>query len=282
MRSLGIFTALMVAGIFLVVVPGLSAQTTLRGTVMDDSLSRPIPRATVTLLNPRGGALRRTLTNDAGVFWFPISETGSYTLRAEHIGYRSADTPTLQVATYGVRRNDTLEVAIRLREEAILLAPLEVVVTQRRSPVLDGFYHRLRRGFGEYITRDDVERRGALTVTDLLVTVPGIRQLSSGRGSGRTLTMARALAQSTGSCPIQFYVDGMLMNRSSPGIMISLQDESSGILFPEDDDDFTIDDVVSAADIEGVEIYKGLAGVPAEFLNGQARCGVIAIWTRRR
>jgi len=40
-------------------------------------------------------------------------------------------------------------------------------------------------------------------------------------------------------------------------------------------------DTVSAADVEAIEIFKGLASVPAEFLNTQARCGVIAIWTKR-
>jgi hypothetical protein len=38
---------------------------------------------------------------------------------------------------------------------------------------------------------------------------------------------------------------------------------------------------VEPADVEAIEIFKGLASVPAEFLNPQSRCGVIAIWTKR-
>jgi hypothetical protein len=29
-------------------------------------------------------------------------------------------------------------------------------------------------------------------------------------------------------------------------------------------------------------VYRGLSGVPAEFLTPEARCGVIALWTQRR
>lgn len=33
--------------------------------------------------------------------------------------------------------------------------------------------------------------------------------------------------------------------------------------------------------VEGIEIYRGLSTVPAQFLNSDAKCGVVAIWTRR-
>jgi hypothetical protein len=33
--------------------------------------------------------------------------------------------------------------------------------------------------------------------------------------------------------------------------------------------------------VEAIEVFKGLGSVPPEFLNVYARCGVIAIWTRR-
>ena len=45
--------------------------------------------------------------------------------------------------------------------------------------------------------------------------------------------------------------------------------------------DFRIDEVISPGSVEGIEVYRGLSTVPAEFLNPDAECGVIAIWTRR-
>jgi hypothetical protein len=45
--------------------------------------------------------------------------------------------------------------------------------------------------------------------------------------------------------------------------------------------DIQVDDLVSPLDVEAVEVFRGLSSVPPEFLTPEARCGVIAIWTRR-
>jgi hypothetical protein len=66
-------------------------------------------------------------------------------------------------------------------------------------------------------------------------------------------------------CATQIFVDGFLVNRGGPG----------GV------NDIRLDDVVSPGSVEGIEIYRGLSTVPAEFLNADAACGVIAVWTRR-
>jgi hypothetical protein len=42
----------------------------------------------------------------------------------------------------------------------------------------------------------------------------------------------------------------------------------------------TIDDI-PVHDVWGVEVFRGLADLPIEFAAPDARCGVIAIWTRR-
>ncbi|MFC1791075.1 hypothetical protein ACFL0I_01235, partial [Gemmatimonadota bacterium] len=70
-------------------------------------------------------------------------------------------------------------------------------------------------------------------------------------------------------CITQIFVDGFLVNRRAFGARGARPI------------DFRIDDAVSPASVEGIEIYRGLGTVPAEFLNPDAVCGVIAIWTRR-
>jgi outer membrane receptor for ferrienterochelin and colicin len=67
----------------------------------------------------------------------------------------------------------------------------------------------------------------------------------------------------------QIFVDGFLVNRRMVGVNGNRPS------------DFRIDDVVSPASVEGIEVYRGLSTVPPEFLNPDAVCGVIAIWTRR-
>jgi hypothetical protein len=44
----------------------------------------------------------------------------------------------------------------------------------------------------------------------------------------------------------------------------------------------TIDDFVSILEVEAVEVYRRVSEIPGEFFDEQgARCGVIAVWTRR-
>ena len=66
-----------------------------------------------------------------------------------------------------------------------------------------------------------------------------------------------------GECPVQIFLDGMLATRNNDG---------GGVL---------VDDLVSPLDVEVIEVFRGLSSIPPEFLTPQARCGVVAIWTRR-
>jgi outer membrane cobalamin receptor len=99
-------------------------------------------------------------------------------------------------------------------------------------------------------------------VSDLLRTVPGVQLEATGAGTRPRVTFGRA---SGSDCATQIFVDGFLVNRGGPG----------GV------NDIRLDDVVSPGAVEGIEIYRGLSTVPAEFLNADAGCGVIAVWTRR-
>ena len=130
-----------------------------------------------------------------------------------------------------------------------------------RSPVLENMMERRLHGFGYQITRQDIEDRHPNSVTDMLAELPGVRTVSGGRMGGRTIRMTRAVAgPGGGDCPVQVWVDGLLASR---------------------DEDVIIDDLVSPLDIEAIEVFRGLSSIPPEFLNSMARCGVVAIWTRR-
>jgi outer membrane receptor for ferrienterochelin and colicin len=39
--------------------------------------------------------------------------------------------------------------------------------------------------------------------------------------------------------------------------------------------------MVPVSSIEGIEVYKGAAQLPAEFGGSNSMCGVVAIWTKR-
>ncbi len=141
-----------------------------------------------------------------------------------------------------------------LEERAVVLEAVEVAA--KKGSGIPGFDQRKKSGFGTYITRDDIEKRGAIRATDLFRTIPGVQVLWN--GSGYTVQMSRT---SSGYCPVQYYIDG------SPFLSTGGDD---------------MDQIVQPQDIQAIEVYKGPTETPAEFQGGgSAACGTIVIWTRR-
>lgn len=252
--------AIIVAALFIGVLPVDAAYAqqskidpVIRGQVTDETTGRGIPHVYIELLDSRSRVRGSAATDTMGMFVLEGAITGTFRLRATRIGYATTVTPR-----WWTESGEMLTVTVRLHPDAVLLAPLEITARSRsESPMLANFYHRVDRAAGgTFITREEIERRGPNQVTDLLLEVPGVQLLSSGRGNQRMVTMSRALG-----CPAQIYVDGRHMNLR--GEVIS------------------IDEIVMPNSVEGIEIYRGLGTVPAEFLSPRAKCGVIAIWTRR-
>lgn len=240
-----------------------AGQVTIMGRVVDDLTEFPIPNAQVFLLDRDGAELARTQADQAGQFSFSVKQRPGVRIRVNQFGYVSNTTPVLYLED-----RSFFQVEVRLDPDAILLAPLEVIAWSERpeNAMLEGFQRRLRSGLGTFITREDIERRKPSLVTDMLREVPGINVASSGYGTRPVVRIERVRNR---DCTTQIFVDGFLVNRRAMGL-----DGYRPI-------DFRIDDAVSPNSVEGIEIYKGLGTVPAEFLNPDAVCGVIAIWTRR-
>jgi outer membrane cobalamin receptor len=116
------------------------------------------------------------------------------------------------------------------------------------------FDRRRASGRGTFITRDDIDRRNPLTIADLLRTVRGLTIRTS---AGRTeIRFARAASRTDGvDCPPELWFDGVRTFEA------------------------TVDEL-GPAEVEGIELYRGLGQVPAEYLSRTAGCGVVLIWTR--
>lgn len=228
------------------------------GRVLDHENRRPLSFADITVRQPDGRFVQQLQADSAGRFEFVVSRLSAIQLRVERLGYRANTTPVLRFDD-----KKYFKVEVTLDAEAILLAPLEVVVWSEvdRSPFLDNFRRRLQTGLGIYITREEIEARNPSFVSDMLRTVPGVSFGTGGRGDRASIQMARSAGM---RCYTQIFVDGMLMNPPQVG-------EANARL----------DDFVAPSSVEGIEIYRGLSTVPAEFLTPEAECGVIAVWTRR-
>lgn len=94
----------------------------IRGVLVDDATSFPVPDASVTLLGEERPVEKRTLSDSVGVFWFD-ADLGPYRLVAERVGYGRTESLPFQVAAM-----DTIDVEFRITADAIALAPLSVTI----------------------------------------------------------------------------------------------------------------------------------------------------------
>jgi Carboxypeptidase regulatory-like domain/TonB-dependent Receptor Plug Domain len=231
-----------------------TAQT-VRGHVVEADGGAPIMGAAVTLLDADDAPRSAALSDSAGWFQVVAPEAGRYRLRVEHISYQSALGKFMEL-----HDGDQVEVEIRLGIHAIPLEPIVVLQHARAHPVpIEDFVARMNQmrevGLGTFITRDEIQKEHPQTVSDLL---QGVGELAMDR-TGPHGSRARITSRRGGACWPAYYVDGSRLRSPEP---------------------INIDEYVTPADVEGIEIYKGLSDMPAEFYDPM-ECGAIVIWTRR-
>ncbi len=205
-----------------------------------------------------------TSTSGGGTFTFSGLSSGMHRLTIQHLSYGEK---TDSVRVFGGRAVDVrIPVAIR----PIALEPITVTV----APMgwfrdMEGLYRRMNLGRGYFITRAAIKAQGAPRMTDVLRGIPGVRvKLNRRQGRSTFYVVMRGAhtidASGVGftDCPPVFYIDGV-------------KDRTS-----QDLDAFD-PDVISVYDIEAIEVYRGPAEVPPEFIDSDTRCGVVAVWTRR-
>jgi hypothetical protein len=244
--AVAVFSAL---ALILAAAQQVTAQV-IRGKLLDQYTNKPIPNATVTLVTPDNAPIGPTArTGNDGTFSIQAPAPGIYRLRAELPGYIPAATPAIELGP-----GDQINVNWRILAGVVQMRPVAIVASSRRTTGrLSGFYDRAqRRGFGTFITRDQIDKRRPFYVSDLLRTVPGLQVVPSPRGFGYDVV-------SSEGCRPAVFLDG-----------------SHFPLLGE-----TIDEIVPPQDIEGIEVYPHAAEVPAQFqAPGGNACGAIVIWTK--
>ena len=223
-----------------------SAQSVgaISGTIRD-SAGAPIPGVDVMIV-----ALRSHARSDsAGVFRFAGVPTGKKEIRFRRFGFEPKSMDAV------VALGETLALAIVLTPFATEIEGMTVEELSRRRQILSDFFDRRERGFGHFITRDQIEKRNPMNLSDMLRMVPGARLIPNRAGGTSTLRFARATMGR--DCPPQYWVDGVKTYA------------------------LNIDDIVPQ-DVEGIEIYSGASTVPPQFntKEGTTICGVVLIWTR--
>jgi hypothetical protein len=228
------------------------------GRVLLEVAETPLVDVLVRLHFPDGREAASTVTDTAGVFRLRAPRLGPFTLSAERIGMTEVRTGELRV-----NAAEEVEVVLRMAERAVPLEPLTVTARSELDiGFLAGYYARVARhelvGFGHVITRDRIEERQALDVADLLREIPGTSVVQ-----GRDRLPGIMFRGVGGECVPMVYIDGIQQNRGGAAGVAAVVDET-----------------VRPYDLEGIEVYRGVSEMPAEFFD-DTRCGVILLWTRR-
>lgn len=234
------------------------------GVVTAHESGKPIEAVEVSV----EGTGLRTLTNPNGFFSFEAVPSGMHVIEFNHLAYQDREVVARLGGSHAFQMNVDLSI------EAIPIEGIVVTAVPRRlfSDMVD-LHHRMELGFGEFITRDEIQTRAGNLAT-LLQGMAGARVLTGGSAAhGRYVVLRRAR---------QIGVDtaGVHIDRCFPAVYVDGQRYSKPTVGGIGHDPVDMSAFMSA-ELEAVEVYKGAASVPAMFGGGDAACGAVVVWTRR-
>jgi TonB-dependent Receptor Plug Domain len=238
---------------------------TLRGHVIDADTHLPVADARLelaTIFNAGlGGAVR---TDSGGAFTVRTKQWSSnsikrFRLQANRIGYKAVTT-----ATFAIGQDETITFMLEMSSTAQLVAPLTILARERPVNIAlrsaQGFDMRRQQAIvGTFFGRDEIERRGALAVLDLLRGMAGVTITGSVGAESVQFRSGGAGAADGRACAPNFFLDGNLLMGNGPETLATL----------------------SISEVYGVEVYKSALDVPPEFSGVDTSCGAVVVWTRR-
>lgn len=243
---------------------------TLAGEVVDAESGRPVEGASL-LVYDLG---QSSISNELGRFTFPSLPPGLHVMRVNRIGYAEA------TGEVEVERGRATQTQIRLAVKPVDLAPIVVTAVRRRIefPGLEDFERRYYSGWGRFVLEEDIQMRSPMKLTDVL-TDTGLEITANG-GS--------IIVRRTGCAPM-VYIDGVKMtHQPRGGGPPDRQPRNRNRLYAWPDPEESPDQEAAAAvnmihpsNVAAVEVYKGPAETPGQYIDSNSRCGVILIWTRR-
>jgi len=223
---------------------------TIDGIVSDSNLV-PIHAAFVSIV----GTPIRIGTGPNGRFRIVKVPVGQYLVIVKRVGYHPVSS-TIEVSTA-----DTVRLAYTLNPvTATELSPVVVSEPESQSLRLKGFDERRKLGFGEFMTRAEIEKAASVYPTELMRHFLAIN-VSPNRNGAVTEYYALSTREGgnpqQGACPMQVYLDEVPLETP-----------------------FNLDLLPPPKDIYGIEVYSGAATIPPRFAGTNTGCGVILVWTK--
>ena len=226
------------------------AQSVVEGRVLTaDSVA--VVAAHVALVDSSGSIILDAVSDSSGEFRIPLARRvrpGLFYLTVSSLGYATVERRPIRVG-----QSETVVVSIHMAPTLIALQPVNVVARRRYRPdVSDEYQDRAywikRSGMGHVLEYDKLQKLSGMNMVRALAMAPGVRF--------ETVNGVDVLRMRDNCTPV-VYLDRL---------RLGFGDASH----------------IQATDLEGIEVYRGVAEVPPEYAMGAGGCGVILAWSNRR
>jgi hypothetical protein len=189
-------------------------------------------------------------SDDSGRFQVAIMPAGARGVLVRRLGFA----PARAAITPGAGNTDSVRVTLYAIAQALPEISVEEQHDVLSRKVLADFWARRARGFGKFVTRNEIERKGASQFVDVVRSVPSVTILLS-RGRPDIRFRGAGYGSMFRDCPPQYWLDGIPLERGAA-------------------DEFTPDMV------EAIDLYASSATTPPQFNTRSATCGTVVVWSR--
>ena len=252
-----------------------NAQAVVRGLLYDDVTGLPV-RGIVMLIDPSTDAAVAHISTDSSGQFLLQPRRGSYRIGAVCAGYTSVLSAPVSLMD-GERLTLHVPIAqsgdprhsIGVIEHVKPDAKLAVTDTNRAGGMPD-FQRRRLTGTGAHYDRSQLERANVATLGEFLQRVPGFAVQDPSSAASMQVTRNSGFMSGgvrgplAAACHVGWFVDGHRMDLRTG---IDAATDALGSM--------------QIAAIEGLEVFHGVAEMPAELADPDLRCGAVSIWTRR-
>lgn len=210
-----------------------AGASSVRGIVTDHA-GNPVANAHVSVTDGNSAAV----TDSGGRFALEAQPAGTQALVVRRLGFLP------QQVTVNLTPRIRREVSVRLDRHVPVLEEVRIQTTRQSALNNVGFTRRKRQGAGQYMSREEIQRRNAVRLSDLFRGFRGLRVVGD---------EVRGQPEGSGYRCVRYFIDGQQWRGGSPG------------------------DFVLPSEVAAVEVYsRGLT--PAEF-QSFGDCETIVIWT---
>jgi len=213
-----------------------AGASSVRGRVTDER-GNPVPNAHVTIAE----GIAAAVTDSSGRFALDGQPAGTQALVVRRLGYMP------EQVTVNLTPRAPSEVSVRLDQLVPVLAEVQIEARGDAALAEVGFARRKRQGSGQYLEREEIERRNALRLEHLFSGFRGLRVVGD---------EVRGQPEGAGYRCVRFFIDGQQWRGGSPG------------------------DFVLPSEVAAIEVYSR-ATAPGEFQTF-GDCETVVIWTKWR